>query len=150
MSIENEKAWMEALQKNVEAMFQRKLNMIRTAAFAAYRDILVESPVDTGRFRSNWMISVGQPNLSTVEGSSRQKGQSLDGSETTKANAALAEWGSDLTKGTIYISNSLPYADKLENQNHSKQNSGFVARAKRNLATRLKAIDQITLDEVAR
>ena len=146
VSIKNKKKFCEAAKNNVNAMLEQKLALIRTAAFAAYRDIIVESPVDTGRFRSNWMISVGNPDHSTRQTTGYEKGQAIDSAETARANQALAELGASELQATLWISNSLPYAQRLENA-HSQQNKHFVARAKRNLAMRLKAIDNIFVEE---
>jgi len=64
------------------------------------------SPVDTGRFRGNWMIGVGSPDISTIDAVDK------DGS-TTVARVTTAAPGLH-AGGVIYITNSLPYARRLE------------------------------------
>ena len=144
MSIGNQKGWTNAALENVERFKERKLQMVRTAAFAAYTEIIEGSPVDTGRFRSNWMIGAGTSKKGQTLDShtTYSKGQSVTSSE---ASAALSEINKLGEQSVVYITNSLDYAHALEN-GHSTQNEGFVARANENFVNRLKAIDAITLE----
>lgn len=64
------------------------------------------SPVDTGRFRGNWMLGVGSPDTSTIDAVDK------DGSTTVARITAAA--GSLHAGGVVYITNSLPYARRLE------------------------------------
>lgn len=64
------------------------------------------SPVDTGRFRANWHIGISNPYRLTSLSVDK------DGAATVlKASGELSSWepGQD-----IWISNSLPYAERLE------------------------------------
>lgn len=64
------------------------------------------SPVDTGRFRANWFVGIGSPYRVTVETTDKDGGATIQ-----RAANALGSW----TPGdTIWISNSLPYAERLE------------------------------------
>ena len=62
-----------------------------------------------GRFRANWNVSYGTPNLSTTESVDKQRGLS-------EAERAL----SLPVGGVVYLSNGLPYAERLE-FGHSKR-----------------------------
>ncbi|MCP4056603.1 MAG: HK97 gp10 family phage protein [Pseudoalteromonas sp.] len=63
------------------------------------------SPVDTGRFRSNWFSSVGAPST-TVDGSGAGSRSVIKG----------------MQPGDIfYFVNNLPYGHKLEYESHSEQ-----------------------------
>ena len=64
------------------------------------------SPVDTGRFRSNWAVGLGAINTST-DAAPDKTGDAAKG----RAQAALQGWKPGQT---IYLSNSLPYARILE------------------------------------
>ena len=81
---------------------RRLADVVRTTTLELFQAIDERSPVDTGRFRGNWQVSYGAPLLSPI--------------------ARLAPGGSDepgkaLTLpvgGTVYMSNALPYAQRLE------------------------------------
>lgn len=84
----------------------------RVIAMALLGEIVLRSPVDTGRFRGNTTVTIGNPvfeNTATVD----------------KTGAATLSAGQSVLAGlkpytVIYIQNNLPYAEKLEN-GHSKQ-----------------------------
>ena len=65
-----------------------------------------------GRFRANWQIGIGAANESVTDDIDRAGGATI-ARLTAVAKAAKAG-------GVIYITNSLPYADRLE-RGHSKQ-----------------------------
>lgn len=84
----------------------------RIIAMALLGEIVLRSPVDTGRFRGNTTVSIGAPvysNSDTVDPS---------GSATISAGNAVLSGLKPYT--VIYIQNNLPYAEKLE-KGHSKQ-----------------------------
>ena len=143
MPIKNRKSFEKTLKEAAQAYGREKLKKVRVASFAAYDEILVGSPVDTGRFRSNWMISTKRENQEAVTTSSKTFGQPTTQEEIQNGNDALRQLGDD---STLYISNNLPYAKRLET-GHSTQNQGFVARAERNFRKRLKAIDDLVVVE---
>lgn len=106
-----------------------------------------DTPVDVGTARSNWRISVGRPLTGKIKAyspyPSRHKkpyGSGGRKSEVANLSAVMAAGNTRLgtykgqlvgftAKGSIYISNTLPYIGPL-NRGHSRQtSSGFVARA---------------------
>ena len=70
-------------------------------AFALYSSIVKKTPVDTGRARANWNVSVGAPDLSTTE----------DTRKTPKPKDKMPDPNGD---ESIFISNNLPYIGVLE------------------------------------
>jgi hypothetical protein len=75
--------------------------------------VVEKSPVDTGRFRGNWNVSIGDADLSTTDETD------ADGEQTiVRGSAVLAGVGAEDT--VVYLTNNLPYAVPLEN-GHSKQ-----------------------------
>jgi hypothetical protein len=74
--------------------------------------MVVKSPVDTGRFRGQWQIGDGGPDTRTDSPFDKKPLGSPPGPET------FARWQDQLEgvlPGTvIYITNSLPYARRLE------------------------------------
>jgi hypothetical protein len=65
-----------------------------------------KSPIDKGRFVNNWQIGIGFVNSDTSNGDDKSGAAAL-----AKANAAVLGYSS---KKVTYISNSLPYAQRLE------------------------------------
>lgn len=94
--------------------------IIRKLAFDGFAGVVRKSPVDTGRFRANWRVAIGNPDLTTdLTGSvwAIPTGQPPTGGEQAKAMSALSK----VRDGSVvYITNNLPYAEPLEN-GHSKQ-----------------------------
>ena len=78
--------------------------VVRTATLELFSGIIKSTPVDTGRARGNWQTSVGQPQGGTLE--------------RTGMEAALAEVQATVPEGAgqlVYLSNNLPYIERLEN-----------------------------------
>ncbi|HNB45358.1 MAG TPA: hypothetical protein PLL72_14240 [Burkholderiaceae bacterium] len=73
-----------------------------------------------GRFRANWQVGIGSVNDDT-SAPPDASGQAALG----RASAVIATWATG--SGTIWISNSLPYAKKLE-FGYSKQAPGGMVR----------------------
>lgn len=84
----------------------------RIIAMALLGEIVLRSPVDTGRFRGNTVVSIGSPILSNSDTVDKT------GSSTISAGQAVLAGLKPYT--VVYIQNNLPYAEKLEN-GHSKQ-----------------------------
>lgn len=96
-----------------EALTQR----VRVIALAMLNEIVLRSPVDTGRFRGNNIVSVGAPVYASSE--------NLDpsGSETIQRGLSAMSGLEPYTQ--VYIQNNLPYATALED-GHSNQAPGGV------------------------
>lgn len=93
------------------------------------RRVVLETPRDTGSAKSSWLVSIGQPNTSTVE------------TEEGAAIPAALEQGAITTSryksgDTMYIQNNQPYIQRL--------NEGYSEQAPS------RYIDQIIDEEVAR
>jgi hypothetical protein len=82
--------------------------------------VVMKSPVDTGRFRANWFVGYGSPNLKTDQLTDKS------GASTIAANQA-AIMAIKVDGQTIYVTNSLPYARRLEYEGWSlKAPAGMV------------------------
>jgi hypothetical protein len=71
------------------------------------RRLVLKSPVDKGRFRANWNIGYGSINTSTSENLDPTGSESI-----ARANVELSGAKAGMQ---IFITNSLPYAQRLEN-----------------------------------
>lgn len=97
-----------ALNKFAEAAGERADATVRTVVLDIGAELISRSPVDTGRFRSNWNYSLNAPVGETTEQTGVHTLNHLD--ELPKAAASA----------THFIQNNLPYAQRLE-EGHSKQ-----------------------------
>jgi len=85
---------------------------VRAIAMAMLNEIVLRSPVDTGRFRGNNIVSVGAPvytNTANVDPT---------GAETINRGLSAMSGLEPFTQ--VFIQNNLPYAVPLED-GHSKQ-----------------------------
>lgn len=101
--------------------------VLRKLAFDAFAGLLQRSPVDTGRFRGAWRIGLNQKNFETASVSA-SKGQ--DPPNSAEQAYAATVIGAASFGDTIYITNSVPYAEALEG-GWSKQAPGQGAILKR-------------------
>lgn len=86
-----------ARKRNVEIK-----EVLKAYAFALYTSIVKKTPVDTGRARGNWNISVGKVDSSTDD---NRKGIRYKGTgDVPNPNG----------DESIFISNNLPYIETLE------------------------------------
>lgn len=86
--------------------------VVRKVALDVGSRVVLRSPVDTGRFRANWQYGVGAPVLKTTETVDASGTETIARIGTLAATARLGD--------VIYLSNSLPYALRLE-AGYSKQ-----------------------------
>lgn len=97
--------------------------LTRKVALAALSTVTTETPVDTGRARSNWLVALDSPRRDVIESYGK------DGS----AEAATAS-GSAVISGyrngqAIYITNNLPYIGRLNDGWSAQAPAGFVETA---------------------
>lgn len=87
--------------------------VMKKIAFDGLRGVVLKSPVDTGRFRGNWQVSINTVDLTVDPKKFDKAGPGTLAAGQNKMNAV--KW-----EDTIYISNNVPYAGPLE-YGHSKQ-----------------------------
>lgn len=98
--------------------------LTRKVALAADQSVVVETPVDTGRARSNWIVQVGAPPEGVI--APYAEGEGLGKGEGANAAAALAQGEAAIGryeggKGlAIHITNNVPYIGRL-NEGYSAQ-----------------------------
>lgn len=79
---------------------------VRGTAIALWRAVILDSPVDTGRFRGNWFASQNRPAEITT-------------TFTDKSGASAVQRAARFVSGAqnwqdLWLSNNLPYAVRLE------------------------------------
>lgn len=95
---------------------RRKL-AIKRLAFGLFRDIVLMSPVNTGRFRANWALTLGSPDLTAGP---------ADLPSYPRPQIPLSELGSWEEGETIYIANGVPYGPRLEDGWSDQAPQGMV------------------------
>jgi hypothetical protein len=92
---------------------------VRKIALEVFKEVILMSPVDTGRFRGNWQVAIGSVASGTVE---------IDDKAGTATISKVQAETMKLQVGqTITLVNNLPYARPLE-YGHSKQAPGGMVR----------------------
>jgi hypothetical protein len=81
--------------------------VIRKITFEAFSRVILRTPVDTGRARANWGVSIGAPQL--VYNISAE-----DKSGTATLAAAANGTQSWKCTGSIFMTNNVPYIGVLE------------------------------------
>ena len=110
-----------------------KIDEVKTTyAFALYSSIVKRTPVDTGRARANWNISVGSSDLSVDDKSKygKSKGKKKSSPQPISESEMKYKSPSSLPKAkgdeSIFIANNLEYIQKLEHGSSKQAPSGMV------------------------
>jgi hypothetical protein len=116
--------------------------VVKKAALAADQALVLATPVDTGRARSNWIASVDIP-VKEVR-APYAAGQGLGRGEGANARGALEQAREEISKyeiGThrrIVISNNVPYIETLNNGHSAQAPSGFIEKAIQQATTAIR------------
>lgn len=94
------------VSKFVEKAKKNPEKVMRQVSIKLFSAIIKASPVDTGRFRMNWMASGGTPSSGTT-GATDKSGNTATGDATNFVLKA-ADWHE------FTLTNNLPYAQRLE------------------------------------
>jgi hypothetical protein len=92
---------------------------LRVISIQLLNEVVMRSPVDTGRFRTNNHVSVGTADflkLSEVD---------KTGTETLQRGCAVINAASPYA--VVYIQNNLPYSEALENGHSQQAPAGIYA-----------------------
>lgn len=101
--------WVKQTNKDAEKAF-------RAMCLQLFAGIVVRTPVDTGRLRGNWQISLNNPVAGDLDRTANPTAE-----ERSKLDAA--------NLGTsVYLHNNLPYAERIEFYNHSQQSPNGMVR----------------------
>lgn len=117
-NVDNAREFAFQIDKEWAAKGQDIDDLVHEVSMYAIQNIVNSSPVDTGRFRSNWIPSVNSPNL-VVTDQIKSAAQVI-----SEADAVLSAQDK---LPIVYIQNNLPYANRLENGWSKQAPSGMVA-----------------------
>lgn len=98
--------------------------MVKKVMLELFSNVISKSPVLTGRFRANWQVGYGSPNVVVTDDIDQRQVGDKTGPTIDRMDKEIKT--SSIGGQSIFLTNSLPYSIKLEN-GHSKQSpSGMV------------------------
>ena len=109
------------LKKLCDAAGDKAELVVRRAALDLGGQMIDRSPVDSGRFKSNWMVATG----AALDASTAAGGDPSGSASRARLQSKLEGWKPGQT---TWISNSLPYAYRLEYEGWSQQAPGGMVR----------------------
>lgn len=116
----NAKSFKIELDQEFEGLVEEQiLDATKRIGMAALDRIVMRSPVDTGRFRGNWNVSIGRRDLTVTPNLDKS------GRETMAKGQAIIEGLQDIQ--VVYLTNNLPYAGRLEDGWSMQAPTGMVA-----------------------
>lgn len=107
------------LSKAIEKAKGRTEIVVKKIALELFSNIIYKSPVLTGRFRANWNCSIGSPDLSTSESTDPSGSGAI-----SKATSTVVSY--TLNDQSAFLTNNLPYAERLENGWSKQAPNGMV------------------------
>lgn len=107
---------------------RRAADILRDGALGIQRDLVLQTPVDEGRARSNWLAGVNLPRRDTGPAVS-------SAGAIAQAAAVLAGVRAD---DVVFLSNNLPYINALAEGRSPQAPAGYVDAIVRRGALRIK------------
>jgi len=107
--------------------------VFRSVTLGIYKDVIIGTPVDTGRARGNWQLAIGSAPTGEVLRLEKGKGSNQRRQAESKTKRPLAG-------RSVFIANNLGYIGELE-EGASKQSKGFVQNALNRAEVRVVALD---------
>lgn len=112
-----------AIEKAKLEIKAKTQEVLRKISIKVMQAIVLATPVDTGRARGNWFVSLGKPTTKTRKNAKDKTGGAIIAENTGIITSAPEE------TTDIHISNNLPYIVPL-NEGHSAQApAGYVEKA---------------------
>lgn len=125
------------IRKRSSKIENAAVDAVKRAGQVALRSLVLGSPVDKGVARSNWRVSTGNPTRAIIGAYS--PGRKLGIAERANARAAIsignakirqlkvgAKRGTGQAGSALFITNSIPYLDKLRAGRSSQQPNDWV------------------------
>jgi hypothetical protein len=116
------------MRRVARGVVERSDLLTRRVAITALEDLVRGTPVDKGVARSNWRVSLNAPTTGVIP--AYAPGRHLGIGETANASAAIGAGRAVIAQvregQTIYISNSIPYLEKLRNGHSLQQPRDWV------------------------
>lgn len=130
MDISQFAAWAKRMGQRVERNADR---LARRCALAVDGAVVIATPVDTGRARSNWIVNLDSANTTTREPYSPGQDGATGGANARSAieqgSAEIARYRGGHVNAAIHITNNLAYIGRLNNGHSAQAPAGFVEKA---------------------
>jgi len=108
----------DQIKQFADEVIKKQELAVRKISLEIFTRVILKSPVDEGRFRGNWQVSIGNVPSGTVEIDDKSGSATI-----SKAQAKALS----LTAGqVIYLVNNLPYSHKLEYGHSNQAPNGMV------------------------
>lgn len=107
----------------------------RETAVEMVNNLTLNTPVDTGRARANWIVSIGKPSTQILKLESKTGKRAV-----TRAKKTIEKFNTnekDLNGDLIFISNNLPYIVYLDKGTDKMRPFNIVEKSLRATANRV-------------
>lgn len=102
----------------------------KKVAIAIVTDLIAQTPVDSSKALSNWVIGLGAPNRDKLDPYFfGDRGSTQETSGAVALSVARATIARAAPGQPIFISNNLPYIRRLNDGHSTQAPAGFVERA---------------------
>lgn len=118
-----------------EGMMENLRTVIRAIALEALKRIVNRTPVDTGRARGNWFVSIGGSDAFSVSTEVDPNGNV----SISRGSQVIATYEQQADFPIITIYNNLPYINRLETGYSGQAPAGMVAVTATELQTEVSA-----------
>ncbi len=95
----------------------------RKVAMEVFQRVIMRTPVDTGRARANWQVSIGSPVDGVLDDVNKIPVGTPGGSAIGRVATVVDKHRGD---DSIFLANNLPYIEVLENGSSLQAPSGMV------------------------
>ena len=102
-------------------------NIVRKMGVGILQSVIYATPHDTGKARANWQVTLKRPTNKQL------KKKDKDGGATIAKGERIAI-GFKLNDGSIWISNNVPYINRLNNGWSDQAAPGYIERAVENVS----------------
>jgi hypothetical protein len=97
-------------------------NLVRKLAMGILSNVVIATPVDTGKARANWRVSLTNPLTDSIDEKDKSGREAIN-----KGRMIVSVFR--LKDVSINITNNLPYINRLNNGWSKQANAGYVERA---------------------
>lgn len=129
------------LDRFARALQIELVTLMKKIGFDLLARIVSRTPVDTGRARASWVITIGDPSETVAPPGEHKSYQTGDAPSPPAGVAAVDAAGGVLANvgpyDDIWISNNLPYIERLEHGHSGQAPEGMVALAIQETETEL-------------
>ena len=106
-------------EKIEQIMLGRTEKLMKMASVEFFRQVIISTPVDTGRARYGWYITVNAPSTQTPP----------EGNYVVPDINSHSNVGTFTVKDKLYITNNVPYITALNNGSSKQAPARFVENA---------------------